>query len=467
MRLPGFIDSHLHVLGIGYYQSILDLSSAKSVRDVIDILNNHKNQSMIIGRGWNQDQFKEERMLHKDDLNEVSSEIPIILTRVCGHVLVVNDKMLEIANIHQDTPQVFGGSFDYQTGVFSENALSLIHKNMPKLDRDTLRNYFLKANESLLQNGITSVASDDFCVFENDYEEIIDVLKELYDEGLMKVKITEQVNLPMHKLKDFLSKGYANKSIHPSFKMGPLKILADGSLGGRTAAMLEPYNDDPNQTGILSFTDEELFDLIHLADQHKMDSVIHAIGDKTSLQAINAIEKSISITKRYQHAHAIIHAQLTPRDQVERMKKFNIGAIVQPIFINTDILIVEKRIGQRKDNVYLFHTMYKNIPFGFSTDAPIEPINPFYNIFSAMTYKSMKYPLLPSFNKNECFTLEEAMKSYTINNLPFIYEKTLNEADYIIVDKDIYTLESEEIKDVKVLKTFVNGEEVFSLKTDK
>lgn len=462
MRLPGFIDSHLHVLGIGYFESIVDLSQCQSIEDLINLLKKYTNRPMIIGRGWNQDQFSEKRMVSKNDLNEVSKDIPIMVTRVCGHVIAVNDKMLELANIHDKSKQILGGHFDYESGIFSEKALSLIHRVIPKPNKELLKEYFLLADKILIKNGITAVASDDFCVFENSYEEIIEVLKELYDQGLMKVKITEQVNLPLDKLKDFIAKGYVRKQIHPKFKMGPLKILADGSLGGRTAALLEDYSDSPNEKGILTYTDEELFDLIHLADIHGMDTTIHAIGDLTTKQAIQTIAKSMKTSHRYEHAHAIIHAQLTRSHQIPLMEKYNIGAIVQPIFINTDIKIIEDRLGYRTNDVYLFKSMYNKIRLGFSTDAPIEPVNPFYNIYTAMTYKSIKYPNEKSLNENQCFTLKEALDSYTVNNLDFIYQDQLDSNDYILIDKDIYHISTEEIKDIKVLKTFIDGEEVFS-----
>lgn len=464
MKLPGFIDSHLHVLGIGYVASNADLTNASSIDDMIDILQDYQDRQIIIGRGWNQDQLIEKRMPTKNDLNQVSTDVPIVIIRVCGHVISVNDKMLEMAGIHKETPGIYGGSFDFNTGIFKEKALSLIYEKMPKPTKDDLRDYFLTANQLLIEQGITHVASDDFCIFDIDYKVVIEVLSELYHQGLMDVKITEQVNLPIHKLKDFIKHGFVRKQIHPKFKMGPLKILSDGSLGGRTAAMIEPYTDAPDTNGILTFKDEEIFELIHLADQHGMDSVIHAIGDRATIQAIDMIEKSMKITKRYKHHHAIIHAQLTRRKEIMRMKALNIGAIVQPIFINTDIKIAKSRIGERLKDAYLFHTMYQNIPLGFSTDAPIEPIHPFYNIYVAMTYKSLKYPELDSLNLGERFTLDEALNAYLNQNLPYIYEDQLPEGDFIVIDQDIRQLTPDKIKDVTVLKTVINGVEVFSKK---
>jgi predicted amidohydrolase YtcJ len=456
MKLPAFIDSHLHVLGIGYYKTIKDLSKYSTIDEMVKDLKGIE-QSVLIGQGWNQSQFSENRMPTKDDLNKISSQVPIMLRRVCGHVIVVNDALLDLAGIHTTSKQVDGGAFSYESGIFSENALKLIYNHLPAPTEDDLRQYFILANQALISKGITHVASDDFSSFNVPYEMVIKVLKSLYEEGLMDVRITEQVNLSYENLKDFISKGYVNKEIHPKFKMGPLKILADGSLGGRTAAMLEPYSDALDTYGILAYKDEELFNLVDLANEHGMDSVIHAIGDKTSLQAIQTIIKSIEKQKRFNHHHALIHAQLTPMDQIQMMKTYNIGAIVQPVFINSDINIIEDRLGSRKDTTYLFKSMYDNIPFGFSTDAPIEPINPFYNIYVAMTYKSIKHPDLKSLNPKQTFTLKECLDAYTYKNLDFVYESDLAKDDYIIVDKNIFELSVEEIKDVEILETYIDG----------
>ncbi|MFO7969447.1 MAG: amidohydrolase [Candidatus Izemoplasmatales bacterium] len=462
MKLPGFIDSHLHMLGLGYYASLIDLSQAKSIKEVQDILRNNMPNNILIGRGWNQDQFQENRIITKHDLHKVSTEIPIVITRACGHVLVANDKMMEIAGIDISTRQVSGGDFSYTNGIFSEKALGLITDHLPKPTKNHLKKYFIKANQILLKNGITSIASDDFCVFDIPYNDIIEVLRELYKEDLIQVKITEQVNLPKSQFIDFLNNGYANKKINEKLKMGPLKILADGSLGGRTAYLSEAYADDKNNYGINTFSDKELFDLVHLADKNNIDVAIHTIGDQATQQAIDAIKKSLEITKRENHNHALVHAQLTRKDQILEMQKYNIGAIVQPIFINTDIKIVEKRLGERKNNAYLFKTMDEFLDLGFSTDAPVEPVNPFYNLYSALTYKSIKYPNLPSLNKGQCFSVKQALKAYTDNNLKYIYLDKLDESDYIIIEEDIFSLEVERIKDIKVKQTIINGKIVYN-----
>lgn len=461
MKLPGFIDAHMHMLGLGYVSYQADLTQAKSIADIAHILKPYLNQSMVIGRGWNQEWFREKRMLTKQDLNQISSDQPLMMIRVCGHVLTVNDKLLEMAGINASTPQIEGGLFNVETGIFSEKALSLIYQSIPLPTREDLKKYLIKANEILLANGVTAIASDDFSIFPIPFEKVIDVFNELYDQHRIQVKVTEQVNLDYKDLQRFIGHGYVNQDFGP-LKMGPLKILADGSLGGRTAYLKEPYSDAPDERGIHTYSDEALFDLINLADRHGMDSVIHTIGDAAVDQVLAALIKSIEKTGRYPHQHALIHAQLTNRAQIQLMKQYDIGAIVQPIFLNSDIPIIRQRIGQRADESYLFKTMAdQDIHVGFSTDSPIEPVNPLKNIYCAMTRKSIDYPNWPAFLPEEGFDFASALTAYTTQNLRYIYEKALPEADYILLDQSIDPLNPETLLAATVLETVIDGQVVF------
>ncbi len=462
MKLPGFIDSHMHVLGLGYITYNLDLTKVNFIRDIIKIVKQSNNKNIIIGRGWNQEDFMEKRMPTKLDLNLASSDIPVLIVRVCGHVIVVNDRMLELAGIDSETKQILGGNFSYETGIFSEKAINLIYDKIPKPNKQDLRKYLIKANQILLSNGVTSVASDDFSILPVSYEYIIEIINELYDENLIQVRITEQVNLSYSNLKDFINKGYANKK-YEKFRMGPLKILADGSLGAKTAYLNKPYENDPNNYGIKTFSDEQLFKLVHLANVNAMDVVIHAIGDGAVDQVLKTLIKSTRITKRYNHNHAIIHAQLATNKQIALMKQWGIGAIVQPVFLNSDIPIIKSRIGERYKESYLFKTMYdQDINVGFSTDCPIEPVNPFLNIYTAITRKSIKSPNLEPFLVEEGFDLQSALKCYTTNNLKYTYQQSND--DYIIIDKNINSCSTKGIQALQVIKTYIDGKLVYKIK---
>jgi predicted amidohydrolase YtcJ len=457
MIIKSFIDSHLHMLGIGYYQEIIDLKTSKSIDEILSLVKN-KESGVIVARGFNQANLKEKRMPVKQDLQRIDK--PLILFRICGHVAVVNQRMLDLMGINEATLQVEGGSFDYNTGIFTEKALGLVYDKIPEPTKEDLKRYLINANKILISNGITKVASDDFSSFNVPYELVIEAINEVDEMNLLDVEITEQVNLPINKLQDFINKGYANRRFK-NFKMGPLKILADGSLGGKTAALFEDYSDDLGNKGILTFTDQELYALVSLANKNGMDSVIHAIGDRTVDQVIRTLKKAQEEHPRKSEGNAIIHAQLATKKQIEEMKENYIGAIVQPIFINSDIKIVDERIGERKSDSYLFKTMFENINTGFSTDSPVENVNPFENIYVAITRKSIDFPEYESFLKEEAFKIEDALKAYTDENTRFVYDKSHD--DFIEIDRDIYQIPVEDIKNIKVIKVVKNGKTIYEI----
>ena len=410
-----FIDSHLHVLGLGYIESMIDLKQYKSIKS-LHLIQSDKN--IIIGRGFHEFDFIEKTTPTKFDLNKISTTKPVIFIRVCGHVLVCNDVALKQANITKDSLQIASGTFDYETGIYTEDAIKIIYDIIPKPSKEDIKEMFILGNEILVKNDIYMVASDDFSTLPVPYELVLDALKEVYEEGKMQVKIIEQINLPSKNLlEDFIKKEYHKINL-PLLKMGPLKLLADGSLGGRTAALIKPYSDDPLNYGVKTFSDQTLFDLIHLADQNDMDVHIHAIGDGSVSQVLDAIEASLQITKRINHRHALIHAQLANHSQIKRMKELNVSAIVQPIFLNSDIPIIESRLGkERMKETYLFKSMFnEGIKVGFSTGAPVEDVNPYNNIKVAMTRKSIKFKEFPAFLEEESFTYEKCMKCYIDNN---------------------------------------------------
>jgi hypothetical protein len=460
IKIPAFIDSHLHFLGMGYVAYLYDLKGFGSIEALIKTIKNKPSSSQIIGRGWNQEHFKEQRMLNKHDLNQISQTIPVVMIRTCGHVLVVNDKMLEMAKIDASTVYHGTGAIDFELGIFSEDAIHLIYEAYPTPTKEDLIKYLVKANQICLANGITHVASDDFQIFPIPFEDIIDLFNECYEKDLIQVRVVEQANMrTLAMLQRFIAKGYVNKNFG-KWRMGPLKLLADGSLGGRTALLKEPYSDDSTNRGIQTYANNDLYDMVALAEQHGMDVVIHAIGDHAIDLATDAIIHALEKSKRVDHCHAIIHAQLATVAQIKRMKAYNIGAIIQPIFLNSDIEMVVQRIGERSKEAYLFKSMDTlGLPVGFSTDTPIENVNPFENIYCAVSRKSIDHPTLDSYLPQEGYTVEAALSCYQERNLRYVYLDTLH--DEIILDKDPRLCSVEELKNIKVLKTFIDGKMVF------
>ncbi len=460
-KMKSFNDSHMHFVGIGAnLLEYIDISKASSMKEIKEILNQELSREFLVSRGYHENNFTDGLELNKEVLDQVSKTKPIIAIRTCGHVLICNTYMMQLAGIKEDT-LVEGGTIDLSTGVFTENALELIYKHIPVPSKERIKEYMIAANHYMLSFGVTACGSDDFSTLPVHYETIIDCYKELYEENRIQVKVLQQVNLPTFELlQDFIKKGYPNKKFG-QLQLGPLKLLADGSLGGRTAYLNKPYTDDPSTNGVTAFTQEELDDLILLADQNNMDVAIHGIGDQSIDMIIKSIKKSNDITKR-KHRHSIIHCQLANFEQIRQLKELNIGVQTQPIFLNSDIPIINCRLGERSKETYLFHTMFKEgLPTTISTDTPVEPLNPFYNLYCAITRKSIKFDEYDAFLPNEAFTLKDAIKCYTETPYYFSYEENEHRNDYIVINKDITNITPKEILDIEVLETYIEGELVY------
>jgi predicted amidohydrolase YtcJ len=462
--MNSFNDSHLHFVGIGINKlEYIDLGMCNSHQEVLDRLQEQSKRDFIIARGFHEENFKEKAIFTKSLINELRENIPVVVIRTCGHVLVCNDAMMKLAGIDETSEQISGGTFDYKTGIFTENTLGVIYDKIPKPNKERIKEYMIAANEELLSHGITACGSDDFSTINVDYEIIIDAYRELYLDGLLDVRIYEQVNIPEYEeLRRFIEKGY-HKLEFGRFKMGPLKLLADGSLGGRTAYLKEPYSDDESNRGVSVFEEEELNKLIYLADKNGMDVAIHGIGDGVIDMIIQGIEASLSKTKRRGHRHSIIHNQLANREQINKMKELNIGAQVQPIFLNSDIPIIESRLGNRSKETYLFNTMFKEIPTTISTDSPVEPLNPFYNLYCAVARKSIKHETEP-FLVEESIKLEDAIKAYTVNPYYLSYDEEMEFDDYIMIDNDILNVKEDKLLDTVVCETYMDGKLVYKRK---
>lgn len=444
--LPGFFDTHLHLVGLGYNKTITSLQGL-DVQEIVDSLKKVE-KDWIIGRGWHQNAFTKE--LTKQDLDKVNTDKPVIAIRVCGHVLVANSKAIELTGL--TTEEYKGGTISFETGEFTEDALEVIYNMIPDNDKDSIKEMILASQEDMLQNGITCVGSDDFSMLKVEYQDVINAYEELDKDGLLKLRVIQQVNLPeINTFKEFINKGYANKWVGKNIKMGPMKLLLDGSLGGQTAYMNEPYEGTDN-VGVNTFTQEELNEMVSLCESAKMDFCIHAIGDGAVDLILNA--------PKTRKTHGIIHAQFLNKRQIKECKEQGISIYAQPIFLNSDIPIIEKSVGERSKESYLFKTMNEELLLSFSTDAPVEDINPFENIKVSMTRQALHGGEV--FLPDEAFTFDEAVACYSLNGYKQvgIYDNGLLDAgykaDFIVVE------ESEDVKNCKVYQTFIDGQVVYS-----
>ncbi len=490
--LPAFHDSHIHLLGYGLFLEMVDLSGTKSIEELQQrirqyIIKNRINKGeWIRGRGWNQDCFIKDQMPCKEDLDAVSREYPIVISRVCGHILVVNSKALEICKITEkmeEIPkeQIGIGEDGLPNGIFRENGMDLIYSNIPDPDLETLKRSIVKGQEQLLAKGITAVQSDDFGNVK-DYKKVIQAFKELEKEKKLQIKVYEQCNFrTLSQLKEFLEEeqGFernkeqvnCQKDVYKKghFRLGCLKIVGDGSLGARTAWLRRPYKDAKDKTGIACYDLDSLYSYMSYAHKKGIPIAIHCIGDAMIETAVQYFARLQEETPRPELRHEIVHCQITDLSLLQRIAKQGILVSIQPIFLNYDLHIVEARVGRElAQTSYNWKTLLEyGCILSMGTDCPVEEFDPMKNIYCAVTRKDLSgYPSY-GFYAEQNLSVQEAVMAYTMGSAYAAYgEKWQGSleagkcADLVVLNQDIFQCEMEEIKNIDIWKTFVEGEEI-------
>lgn len=481
---PGFIDSHMHIINYGHALEICNLINATgSVDEIVNALMAFKDEKnipegeWITGRGFNQDCFSGAKELPtRHDLDRVSTVHPISITRSCGHCLSVNTKALEMLGIDGSLPQPYGGQFDldengYPTGVFRDAAMDMIQTHFKTHTKADFKRMIERVVKKLNSLGITGAHSDDFCVFDKmNYEDVISAYRELEAEGKLTVRVNEQSQFVRPEdLKGFLSKGYKTGVGSDLFKIGPLKLLGDGSIGARTAYLTKEYADLPGEKGLAIFTQEQLDELIEIAHLAGMQIAVHCIGDGVLDMVLSSYERAFALAPERDHRSGIVHVQLTRKDQLKKMQKMHLHAYAQTAFLDYDAYIVESRVGKELASTsYAFHTL-KTLGCHVSngTDCPVEIPNPMRGIQCAVTRMPLKEDI-PPYNPNECMSVEEALNSYTAegayasfdeNNKGSIKEGLL--ADFAVMDGNPFETEHKNLHKIKALKTCLGGKIVY------
>jgi hypothetical protein len=461
--IPGLIDAHLHFLQMGMrMKKTVDLSQTKSIKEaqteIMEKLSQTKKGEWVQGRGWDDSKWEDRRYIHKWDLDPISPDHPVALTRVCGHMITLNSRAMEIAGITKDTPNPQGGQVDKSpdgepTGVLRD-AEQLITPFIPPETAEIALEGLKLANEHALSLGCTGVHDAGLSEFG------IMVYQTALEEGILKVRVNlmwrgdlaESIGVVG------LQSGFGNEML----RLGPAKILMDGSLGARTAALYEPYEDDPSTKGLTLMTEEELNEQVRMIHDQGSQLAIHAIGDYGIDLVINAIEAALRSSPRKDHRHRIEHCELLSTDQIERISRLGIVASMQPNFVGEwsgPDSLYEARLGKRR--------LRQNNPFRALLDEGIRvpfgsdgmPFHPLYGIHSAVNH----------YIKNSRISVEEAVKCFTLDAAYSAFEEDTKGsiepgklADITVLEKDLVEVLSEEIKDIPVCMTIVNGEILYS-----
>jgi len=427
--IPGFIDSHMHLDELGMYLNILDLRNTKSIKELREKLREFtkSHSGPIMGHGWDQELFEEKRWPTKDDIDDIVNDRPVILTRVCLHAALVNSYFLDLMN------------FKSSTGIVKENDFEIFRKKFNNLiSSDEKKKFIVDAINELIKNGITTIG------FVSCNKEIFEILKELNSENRIPIRINLYMNA-----EDF---DYViNFKSQEKLKLKGIKLFVDGSLGARTALLSQKYNDGDTY-GEQVFDEEILKNNIIKAVNNNYQVAIHAIGDK-------AIDIAIKLLKDYP-GNRIEHCSVFRDDQLEGLR--NINLVVQPHFIITDFWVLDRLGNERSRFVYRFKDFLKITNVAFSTDSPVEPINPFLTIYAAVTRG--RFERIPiSIYQGQELTIEESLHCYTKGSAIALNENNLgsiengNFADFIILNDDPIKIDVSKIKEIKVLDVYISG----------
>lgn len=482
--VPGFNDSHMHYLHYVKAKFGASLYGSTSLKEVLDRMkafysNEYDKESglWVSGEGWNQDFFEDEkRFPNCRDLDGITADYPIIVMRTCFHIGVLNSKAMEAIGLNRQTAASYGAYVEVDengepNGVIKEKLFDDVKGMMPAPGIRQLADKMEETQKEFFAAGITSVQTDDMLYIPTGKEyELLRLLRDDSEKGLLRLRYAHQVLLPLPAdcIRFYDEEGLDDTFGNRSYKISCVKLLADGSLGARTAYMRKPYADDPSTQGIPIYTQEALNYQVLQAHRHNMAAIIHAIGDGAIEMCLNAIENARKTYPHLHPRHGIVHCQITTPEQLQRFKELDVSAFVQPVFIDYDMHIVRDRVGDElTETSYAWRTYIESgVHTSFGTDCPVENYNPMRGLYCAVTQKSINGdgPFLPQ----QIISRQQALYCYTAGGAYETHDEDVKGliapgflADYVVMDTDLLDCTDEEILKAKAVMTAVGGEIVY------
>ncbi|MBI3841051.1 MAG: amidohydrolase [Thaumarchaeota archaeon] len=455
--LPGLTDTHCHLFEYGWLKRNVDLRGTSNITSIRLRVSARVQRTppgeWIAGMGWDQEALSERRMPTHADIDDLTPHNPVILTRVCGHIALLNSMAMKESRIEA----MQGDEYDRDgagalTGIVKETALPVVLSNLPRSEEACLRD-LQSVEVEALKFGVTKV----HCILSPEgFREELGALASLHSARSLSVRY--RLFLPPQSLSYVGEKGLRERMNDEWLRIGGVKIYCDGSLGARTAALREPYADDPSNMGLLRHTDEELSDMVELADRDGYQVIIHAIGDRAVEQALGALTR-VSGAKN-ERRHRIEHASLLPRDLRSEMAKHGIRAAIQPQFITSDTWAVGRLGAERARDLYPLRSMLREgILASGGSDSPIESLSPILGIWSAM--------VRGGYGPEEALDLGDAVRLYTANARSNGFDDGFamaegSKADFTLLDSDISAMHPAILRKVGVAATIVEGDLAYS-----
>lgn len=461
---PGLIDSHAHIVSLGASRLEIDLNETRDKDSIVRLVKERLDQARpgewIEGRGWDQNNWPVKQFPTAGDIDGVSPNNPVVLERTDGHAIWVNTKAMQIAGITAATKDPEGGKIirdanNNPTGVLVDNAGDVVYGKMPEPStKQLIKQTKIALNESAAK-GVTMIQD----AGSNKNE--IEAFKTLAAKNDLPIRLYVMVAMRGDYGQEFVKTGQQHNG--PYLDVRSIKLVIDGAMGSRGAAFLEPYSDDPGNTGLLMWQEPELMRVLKAAKTKGIQVCIHAIGDRANRIVLDAYEKTGVGNLRWR----IEHVQVLAPSDVPRLAQLDIIASMQPIHATSDGPWATDRVGPKRiKGAYAWRSLlnHKTV-IASGSDAPVEDINPLWGIYAAITRQDHDGKPADGWHPEQNMTREEALKSYTLDAAYAAFRenelgslKAGKLADLIVLPKNILTCDPKDLISMKVLYTIVGGQ---------
>jgi predicted amidohydrolase YtcJ len=473
---PGFIDAHAHVEGLGAALMNLNLAGATSIQEIQARVREHAGRlpagSWVRGRGWDQNRWPGKEFPTSRMLDEAVRDVPVYLTRIDGHAVWVNSKVLLLAGITKDTPDPEGGKImrdraGNPAGVFIDNAIDVLNDVLPAASVDERREAIMLAIRECARYGLTGV--HDMGVDKTQ----IEIYRKLIDENSFPIRIYAAIGGLGETWDHYRDAGPEIGGFGSKLTVRALKLYADGALGSRGAALIEPYSDDSPNRGLTLTSSEDLEAAVNACLERGFQPCTHAIGDRGNHIALNVYEKRLNSLqmKDKDRRLRVEHAQVLHQDDIPRFKQLGVIPSMQPTHCTSDMYWAEARVGpERIKGAYAWRTLLETgvvIPGG--SDFPVEDINPLWGFYAAITRQDHVGWPEGGWYPEQRMSRDEALKSFTLWAAYAAFEESQKGsiqkgklADLVVLSDDIMKTDPPKILETRVEMTILGGEVVYA-----
>jgi predicted amidohydrolase YtcJ len=477
--VPGLTDSHCHIFGIGQRELTLNLEGTNTLEDFLakvkERVGKAERGKWLTGRGWIETFWKPPDFPTRQDLDSVAADHPLFLTRADGHAAIANSAALKIAKIDKTTPNPFGGEIlkdkasGEPTGMLLDNAMDLVEKSIPKPTA--------AEREQALLTGINREIGLGWCEIQNagSHKDDVDLIKKAFESGKIKIRFINCVYGPGQDAANFLKEGPTLNAFNHHFTQRTIKVIFDGALGSRGAALLQPYNDAPETSGYLTEKPEELKPMFEEALRRGLQVETHAIGDGANRMILDLYQgafKAVPPNQRQiqEPRWRVEHAQIVEPIDIPRFAKLGVIPSMQPSHAISDLFFAQARLGMdRLAGAYAWQSFLKSgsIICGGS-DAPVERGEPMIEFYAAVARKSIKGESGEGWHPEQAVSREQALKMFTIWPAYAAFEEKDKGsiepgklADFTVLSQDIMKIPAPEILKTRAETTIIGGEVVY------